>query len=66
VAFVREVSGSSNLLWYRPWLGTSVMLRSAMIHPLNLIQILNRGPKANQRLVRETATGIASGMMTTG
>lgn len=66
VEFVQMMSGETNLLWFRPWLSTSVMLRSAMIHPLNLLQILNQGPHSSQKLVRETVTGIASGMMTTG
>jgi phosphoenolpyruvate carboxylase len=64
--FVRKISGKDDLLWFRPWLGTSIRLRSAMIHPLNLVQLLNRGPGSSERLVRETVTGIASGMLTTG
>ena len=63
--FVREVSGERNLLWFRPWLGESVRLRSSMIHPLNLLQILAL-KSGDERLLRETVTGIASGLLTTG
>lgn len=65
VAFVRALSGSRNLLWFRPWLGTSIRLRSPMIHPLNLLQIVAL-EEDNPVLIRETVTGIASGMLTTG
>jgi phosphoenolpyruvate carboxylase len=65
VAFVRAMSGEKNLLWFRPWLGTSITLRSPMIHPLNLLQIL--AIRAHDGLLlRETVAGISSGMMTTG
>jgi phosphoenolpyruvate carboxylase len=64
-AFVRAMSGKRDLLWFRPWLGTSIRLRSPMIHPLNLLQIVALEQK-DARLLRETATGIASGMLTTG
>ena len=41
-----------------------------MIHPLNLLQreLLERGDwsEDDQRLFRETVTGIAAGMLTTG
>ena len=63
--FVREVSGSRNLLWFRPWLKTSIRLRSSMIHALNLLQILAIADE-DEALLRETVTGIASGMLTTG
>lgn len=63
--FIREITGERELLWYKPWLGTSIRLRSPMIHPLNLIQILTLKER-NPALVRVTATGIASGMLTTG
>lgn len=62
---VETLSSSHNLLWFRPWLGESVRLRSPMIHPLNLLQILALSAN-DQKLIRETVTGIASGMMTTG
>ena len=38
--FVKSVSGQTHLLWFRPWLDESIALRSSMIHPLNMIQIL--------------------------
>jgi phosphoenolpyruvate carboxylase len=65
VAFVRAMSGKRNLLWFRPWLGESIRLRSPMIHPINLLQIIAL-EKKDPILIRETVTGIASGMMTTG
>ncbi|MBI3558290.1 MAG: phosphoenolpyruvate carboxylase [Deltaproteobacteria bacterium] len=65
VRFVRALSGSRDLLWFRPWLGTSIRLRAPMIHPLNLMQIITLEER-NAALTRETVTGIASGMMTTG
>lgn len=63
--FVRSLSGSEKLLWYRPWLNTSIRLRSPMIHPLNLLQII-AFERQDPSLIRLTVTGIASGMMTTG
>ena len=59
------ITGENELLWFRPWLSQSIYFRSAMIHPLNLIQLeaLKRGDEV---LLRETVTGIACGMMTTG
>jgi len=63
--FVHTVSENRNLLWFRPWLGTSIRLRSPMIHPLNLLQILAMEER-DARLMRETVTGISCGMMTTG
>jgi phosphoenolpyruvate carboxylase len=63
--FFHSVSGERELLWYRAWLGESIRLRSPMIHPLNLLQIANRG-EHDVLLTRETVTGIASGMLTTG
>ena len=63
--FLRSVTSELDMLWYRPWLGRSIYFRSAMIHPLNLIQLeaLRRGDDA---LLRETVTGISCGMLTTG
>jgi phosphoenolpyruvate carboxylase len=63
--FFHAISGERDLLWYRSWLGESIRLRSPMIHPLNLLQIANRG-SSDVLLTRETVTGIASGMLTTG
>ncbi len=65
VDFTRSISNRRNLLWFRPWLGTSIGLRSVMIHPLNLLQLAAL-ERRDQRLLRETVTGIASGMLTTG
>ncbi|MNK92000.1 phosphoenolpyruvate carboxylase [compost metagenome] len=62
---LREVSGEQSLLWYRPWLSTSIGLRSPLIHPLNVLQLIAL-QKKDVLLLRETVTGIASGMLTTG
>lgn len=62
--FVHTLAGP-DLLGFRPWLGTSIRLRSPMIHPLNLLQWL-AVKRGDSRLLRETVTGIASGMLTTG
>jgi len=63
--FFEEVSGQKDLLFFRPWLGESIELRSRMIHPINLLQI--RALKnQDYQLLRETVTAIACGMMTTG
>jgi phosphoenolpyruvate carboxylase len=63
--FVRAITGQRKLLWYKPWLGASIELRAPMIHPLNLLQILTLESRS-VLLIRETVTGISSGMMTTG
>lgn len=62
---VRDLTGEESLLWYRPWLETSIALRSPLIHPLNILQLLALKDK-DIPLLRETVTGIASGMLTTG
>tara|TARA_R110002072_G_scaffold534_6_gene4011 strand:- start:183349 stop:185715 length:2367 start_codon:yes stop_codon:yes gene_type:complete len=63
--FVFAITSNRNLLWFKPWLKDSITLRSSMIHPLNILQIL--GNKENDLdLVRKTVAGISSGMMTTG
>lgn len=65
IEFVQEISGEKNILWFRPWLEKSIKLRSTMIHPLNMSQII--ALKKNEApLLRESVTGIASGMLTTG
>lgn len=49
----------------RAWLYESINLRSPMIHPLNLLQLIAlRNNEAD--LLRMTVTGIASGMVATG
>jgi phosphoenolpyruvate carboxylase len=63
--FVHAVSGQKHLIWDRLWLEESIYLRSPMIHPLNLLQILAFQNK-DRDLIRLTVTGIASGLMTTG
>jgi len=63
--FFRTLTDQREFLWFRPWLQESIHLRSPMIHPLNLIQ-LRAVAKADLPLLRETVSGIASGMMTTG
>jgi len=67
------VEGSTEedgLLPDRPWLEESIRYRAAMIHPLNLLQreLLARADWSDEdeRLFRETVTGIAAGMLTTG
>lgn len=62
---VREITGEKSLLWYRPWLETSIELRSPLIHPMNVLQLIALETK-DIKLLRETVTGIANGMLTTG
>ncbi len=65
VSFVKSLTGQKNLLWYKPWLSDSIELRSSMIHPLNILQIIGNNEK-DLVLVRKSVAGISSGMMTTG
>ena len=55
---------------YPTWLEESIRYRAPMIHPLNLLQIeLLARPEWDEseaELFRETVTGIAAGMLTTG
>ncbi len=66
----RRALGADTLLPERRWLAESIRYRAPMIHPLNLLQIeLLATPEwseAETRLFRETVTGIAAGMLTTG
>jgi phosphoenolpyruvate carboxylase len=66
----RCASPRGALLPDRPWLLESILTRAPMIHPLNLLQIEVLGrPRlraADASLLRETITGIAAGMLTTG
>ena len=66
----RRASPDGELLSDRPWLKESIFYRAPMIHPLNLlqIQVLARTDlsRQNELLFRETVTGIAAGMLTTG
>lgn len=63
-------TGADSLLPDRPWLEESIRYRAPMIHPLNLLQIellaKDEWSPAEVRLFRETVTGIAAGMLTTG
>ena len=63
-------SPADRLLPDRRWLLESIYYRAPMIHPLNLLQIQVLGAKRLGRnealLFRETVTGIAAGMLTTG
>jgi phosphoenolpyruvate carboxylase len=64
-------SPDGELLFDRRWLLESIHYRAPMIHPLNLLQIdalarSNRPRAGDDELFRETVTGIAAGMLTTG
>ncbi|MES2966133.1 MAG: phosphoenolpyruvate carboxylase, partial [Bdellovibrionota bacterium] len=63
--FVQEVSKKTDAMEARAWLEESIHLRSPMIHPLNLLQVLAMRDR-DEALLRLTVTGISSGMMTTG
>jgi phosphoenolpyruvate carboxylase len=66
----QQLTPGDALLADRPWLAESIYYRAPMIHPLNLIQIevltRQRLNAAEELLFRETVTGIAAGMLTTG
>lgn len=62
---MKEITREQSLLWYRPWLETSISLRSPLINPLNVLQLLALRDH-DVPLLRETVTGVASGMLTTG
>lgn len=63
--FLYEITQQKQLLWYRPWLGESIRLRSPHINLLNLIQIIAM-QTSDEALLQETIVGIACGMLTTG
>jgi phosphoenolpyruvate carboxylase len=67
---VRCATPAGALLPDRPWLYESIRYRAPMIHPLNLLQIdVLQRPRlraSDEALLRETITGIAAGMLTTG
>jgi phosphoenolpyruvate carboxylase len=65
IEFFYDISGKKDFTWFRPWLGESIFFRSSMIHPLNVIQKLAL-ERSDNVLLRETVTGIACGMLTTG
>ena len=62
---LHDLSGHADSLWYRPWLEESIYFRSAMIHPLNVIAKIAHERKLHA-VLRESTTGIACGMLTTG
>lgn len=64
VFLARVKTGNKNAA-SRGWLFESIALRSPMIHPLNLLQLI--ALRKNERdLLRVTVTGIANGMVATG
>lgn len=65
IQFFVDVTGEENFTWFRPWLAESIYFRSSMIHPLNVIQKIAL-EREDRVLLRETVTGIACGMLTTG
>jgi phosphoenolpyruvate carboxylase len=65
LTFVKLALGSDDLVAWRPWLEDSITLRSPMIHPLNLLQVIAM-QEHDDALLRVTVTGISSGMMATG
>ena len=60
-----DITGQNQNLCSQPWMQESIHLRSPLIHPLNLLQI-HAIETNDSYLIRETTTGIASGMLTTG
>ncbi len=65
IDFVKTISEEKSLLWHTPWLEDSIKLRSPMIHPLNILQIIGH-QKDDSVLVRKSVAGISCGMLTTG
>ena len=65
VKFFKAVTEVKDFTWFQPRLGESIYFRSSMIHPLNVIQKLSL-ERNDHVLLRETVTGIACGMLTTG
>lgn len=63
--FFADVTSGENFTWFNPMLGESIIYRSSMIHPLNIIQKISL-ERNDQTLLRETVTGVACGMLTTG
>lgn len=63
--FFKEITNNKSYTWYRPWLSDSISIRSPIIHILNIIQ-LQAIKRHEDHLLRETVTGISSGMLTTG
>lgn len=65
VSFFKAITAASDFTWFQPRLGESIIFRSSMIHPLNVIQKISL-ERNDHVLLRETVTGIACGMLTTG
>ncbi len=63
--FFYELTNEKSFTWFRPWLSESIFFRSSMIHPISVIQKIALERK-DAVLLRETVTGIACGMLTTG
>lgn len=63
--FLEDITQEKRQLWFRPWLGESIKLRSAHIHILNMLQV-HAMNENNEALLKETLVGIACGMLTTG
>jgi phosphoenolpyruvate carboxylase len=70
---VAALSGEDNLLWFRPWLSESILLRGSTIHPLSAFEVAamrNRRRNVrrpyNDELLRIAIAGVAIGMLTTG
>ncbi len=70
---VSAISGEDDFLWFRPWLGESILLRGSTIHPLSVIEVMalrNRRQGIlggqNDDVLRTAVAGSAIGMLTTG
>jgi phosphoenolpyruvate carboxylase len=63
--FLKSITNSKSILQRRPWLIESIWLRSPMIHPLNMLQIIAMENK-DAKLLQVTTAGISAGMMSTG
>lgn len=73
VEMVKTLSGEENLLWFRPWLSQSILLRGSTIHPISLIELAalenrrqNMHKPHNDEILRIAIAGVAVGMLTTG
>lgn len=61
----KELAKADPSLEIQPWLKDSIFLRRTMIFPLNVLQEIAL-EKNDAFLLRQTVTGISSGMLTTG
>lgn len=62
---LKKITGKNDALWSKPWLKESILLRSPLIHPLNIAQLI-AWKNGYTSLLREASVGIACGMLTTG